>query len=115
MFKILENYKGEAPKGTRFSLFSAEPRPITLFPQQQQRQLIRTGLEASVPEGYGVLIQGVPGLYQCHGIAVTSSMLTSESFGEVKVVVHNESDEEFIIFPGDRVAEGIVIKLGGEE
>ena len=115
MFKPLENFKGTLPEGNRFDIFSAEASPISLHPifDIPTRRLVRTGLEVQLPEGMGVFIQSVPGLWHCYGVSIEPFMLTKESFGELKVVISNFSDKNFNVFPGDRIAEGIIVRLGG--
>ena len=109
--EALPHFRGEAPIGAFFSLFSAEPKPVTLFGgQPAEIKIVRTGLQAALPRGYALCVFPVPALMHQRGVSATPFTLTSESFGEIKVVLNNISDETFIVFPGDRVADAIIVR-----
>lgn len=109
--EALPHFRGEAPTGAFFSLFSAEPKPVTLFGgQPAEVKIIRTGLQAALPEGFALCVFPVPALMHQRGISATPFTLTSESYGEIKVVLNNISDETFIVFPGDRVADAVIVR-----
>ena len=109
--EALPHFRGEAPTGATFSLLSAEPKPITLFGgQPAEIKIIRTGLEAALPKGYALCVFPIPALMHQRGVSATPFTLTSESFGEIKVVINNIGDETFIVFPGDRVADAVIVR-----
>ena len=119
MLKILPHYKGKPLEGNRIQLVSSEPERVVLpallgGPTYSiYRLLIRTGLEAEIPEGRGLLIFGIPGLCHTRGITVIApQILTAESFGEIKIIVSNYGATSHSIYPGDRIAEAVTIKLG---
>lgn len=120
MLKKLPHYKGKEIMGKRFDIVSSEDNPIVIpaffasVSYSVHRQLIRTGLEIAVEADYGIMIQGVSGLCHTAGITLISPfILTSENYGELKVVLVNLGAQNYTIFPGSRVAEAIVFKLGG--
>ena len=120
MLKTLPHYRGKSLEGTRISIVSSEEKEITISSflcgatLALPRILIRTGLETDIPEGYGLMIVGIAGL--CHSRGLTSispQILTKESYGEIKIVVVNFGATPHTIYPGDRIAEAIKIRLGG--
>ena len=54
-------------------------------------------------------IQGRSGLASKNGIAVLAGVIDSEYRGEIKIVLVNTSNEEFKIYKGDKIAQGIVL------
>lgn len=113
MLKILPHFNGDLPVGNFFSLYSMEEKPITLFGGNPgERRLVCTGLSPALPDELGIAVFSVPALMHCHGISITPFVLTSKSYGEIKVVINNISDETFIVFPGDRIADAVIVSLG---
>ena len=122
MLLKLPHYKGNIPKTNSFYLHSMEERRIIIpsllggLGYSIYRQLIRTGLEAKIPEGKGLFIQGIPGACHSKGIMLPNPIiLTSKNFGEIKVILCNIGAKEFTVYPGDKIAEAIIINLGGED
>lgn len=84
--------------------------PLTL--RSLQRQLIATGLFIELPAGYEAQIRPRSGLAFKHGITVLNSpgTIDADYRGEIKVLLVNLSDQEFVIQPGERIAQMIVAK-----
>lgn len=76
------------------------------------RKLIPTGLFMSIPEGYEGQIRPRSGLALKHGITVLNSpgTIDSDFIGEICVIVINLGNEDFIIHPGDRIAQFVLNK-----
>ena len=83
---------------------------ITLKPLQ--RMLVPTGLFIELPVGYEAQIRPRSGLAFKHGITVLNSpgTIDADYRGEVKVLLVNLSDTDFIINDGERIAQMIVAK-----
>jgi len=113
MLKPLSHYRGLLPEGNNFSLFSMEEHPITL--NKGVQRIVRSGLEASLVKGYGAHVFSPPALMHMHGVSITPFVLTEESYGEVKVIMQNVGDRPFIVHPGDRIANVVIVRLGGEK
>ena len=82
--------------------------------------LIPTGLSMAFSEDYEVQIRPRSGLAAKNNISVlnTPGTIDSDYRGEIKVIIYNHGDEEFIINDGDRIAQMIltpVIKMELEE
>ena len=75
-------------------------------------QPVDTGLRIAVPNGYVGLIHPRSGL-SSRGIGVANSPGTIDSGyrGPLKVLVHNFSEEDFRIQPGDRIAQLVIVPI----
>lgn len=84
--------------------------PVVLLPLQ--RTLIPTGLFIELPEGYEAQIRPRSGLALKHGLTVlnTPGTIDADYRGEIKVLLVNISNEEFVINPGERIAQMVVAK-----
>lgn len=79
--------------------------PISLNPFE--RKLIPTGLFLEIPLGYECQIRPRSGLALNYGISVlnTPGTIDSDYRGEVGVILINLSSENYVINPGDRIAQ----------
>lgn len=84
--------------------------PIVLKPLQ--RQLIATGLFIELPNSYEAQIRPRSGLAFKNGITVLNSpgTIDADYRGEIKVLLVNLSDTEFVINNGERIAQMVVAK-----
>ena len=84
--------------------------PITLKPMQ--RTLVPTGLFMEIPEGYEGQVRPRSGLEIKHGITVlnTPGTIDADYRGEVKIILVNLSDTDFVINSGERVAQIVFAK-----
>ncbi|MBP7496579.1 MAG: dUTP diphosphatase [Bacteroidales bacterium] len=75
-----------------------------------QRAIIPTGLFIELPVGYEAQIRPRSGLAINKGITVLNSpgTIDSDYRGEIKIILINLSDQEFIINDGDRIAQMII-------
>lgn len=82
--------------------------PITLKPGE--RELIPTGLQMALPEGYEAQIRPRSGLAIRHGITMLNSpgTIDADYRGEVKVIAINHGQEDFIVSHGDRIAQMVI-------
>ena len=84
--------------------------PVTLKPLQ--RALIPTGLFIELPEGHEAQIRPRSGLAYKHGISIVNSpgTIDADYRGEIKVLLVNLSDQDFVVEDGERIAQMIVAK-----
>lgn len=75
--------------------------------------LIPTNLRVEIPVGYEIQVRPRSGLAAKNGIGVLNSpgTIDSDYRGEVKVILFNFSDEDFVIKRGDRIAQMILSKV----
>ena len=84
--------------------------PILLKPLQ--RTLVKTGLFMELPIGYEAQVRPRSGLAFKKGITVLNSpgTIDADYRGEIRVILVNLSDEEFVIEDGERVAQMVIAK-----
>jgi dUTP pyrophosphatase len=77
-----------------------------------QRALIPTGIHIELPAGYEAQVRPRSGLAARYGITVlnTPGTIDADYRGEVKVILINLSQENFVIQNNDRIAQLIVSK-----
>jgi dUTP pyrophosphatase len=79
-----------------------------------ERAAIGTGLTVAIPDGHAGFVQPRSGLAARHGITVLNSpgLVDAGYRGELKVVLLNtDRDETFIVEPGMRIAQLVVIPV----
>lgn len=83
--------------------------PVTLKPLQ--RELIPTGLYIELPRGYECQVRPRSGLALKHGLTVlnTPGTIDADYRGEIKVILVNIGNEDFVVGDGERICQ-IVIK-----
>lgn len=84
--------------------------PVLLRPLE--RALVPTGLSIALPEGYEAQVRPRSGLAAKKGITVLNSPGTVDADyrGEIRVILVNLSSEEFLIEPGERIAQMVIAR-----
>ena len=84
--------------------------PIMIHPLE--RVLIPTGLFLELPKGFEAQIRPRSGIAVNHGITVLNSpgTIDADYRGEVKVLLVNLSDTEFVINDGERIAQMVIAR-----
>ena len=77
-----------------------------------QRTLVPTGLFMEIPVGYEGQVRPRSGLAIKSGITVLNSpgTIDADYRGEVKVILINLSDVDFVVKSGDRIAQLVIAK-----
>lgn len=85
--------------------------PILL--KSLDRKLIPTGLHIALPEGYEAQVRPRSGLAFKKGITVlnTPGTIDADYRGDVGVILVNLSHEDFVVQPGERIAQMIINKF----
>lgn len=75
-----------------------------------ERKLVPTGLFIQLPDGYEAQIRPRSGLAINKGITVLNSpgTIDADYRGEIKIILINLSQEDFIVNNGDRIAQMII-------
>lgn len=99
-------YATEGASG--FDLKACIDEPIIL--KKRTWQLISSGYRVSVPYGFEIQIRPRSGLALKKGITVknTPGTVDADYRGVMGVILYNESDEDFVIQPGERIAQAVV-------
>ena len=112
----LPNYKTNGASGMDLVAFIKQ----SVIVKPKASYLIPTGLSVAFSENYEIQIRPRSGLAAKNNISVlnTPGTIDSDYRGEIKIIIYNHGDKEFIINNGDRVAQMIlspVIKMELEE
>jgi dUTP pyrophosphatase len=85
--------------------------PLILKPLE--RKLIPTGLFIELPDGYEAQIRPRSGLAIKHGISLvnTPGTIDPDYRGEIGVILINLSNSEFVLAPGERIAQMVVCQF----
>jgi dUTP pyrophosphatase len=77
------------------------------------RATVATGLAVAVPEGHAGLVLPRSGLASKHGIGVLNApgLIDSGYRGEVRVVLYNPGRETFMVEPGMRIAQLVLVAV----
>ncbi|MDA9177188.1 dUTP diphosphatase [Candidatus Pelagibacter sp.] len=112
----LPSYKTSGASG--MDLMAYIKSPITIKPKTSE--LISTGLSVAFSEEYEIQIRPRSGLAAKNNISVlnTPGTIDSDYRGELKVIIYNHSNQDFIVNNNDRIAQMIltpVIKMELQE
>ena len=82
--------------------------PFVLKPLE--RKIVPTGLFIALPDGYSADIQPRSGLAAKQGVTVANSpgLCDPDYRGEIKVILINLSNENFVVNPGERIAQLVI-------
>lgn len=96
------------PQSAGMDLRANIDKPILL--KSLDRALIPTGLHIALPEGYEAQIRPRSGLAIKHGITClnTPGTIDSDYRGDIGVELVNLSREDFVVKPGERIAQMII-------
>jgi dUTP pyrophosphatase len=99
------------PGSSGFDLRANVARTTVLPPGK--RSIIPTGLHFDIPEGYELQVRSRSGLAAREGVFVLNGIGTVDSdfADEVCVILFNLGDNPFEIKPGDRIAQGVIMKV----
>ena len=105
----LPSYKTKGASG--MDLMAFVKKPIYLKPGKSC--LVPTGLSVAFPEGYEIQIRPRSGLAAKNNISVlnTPGTIDSDYRGELKIILFNHGNENFIINNNDRVAQIVLTPI----
>lgn len=104
----LPAYETSGSAGMDLRAAVPEDEPLVLRPGA--RLLAPTGLCIAIPQGFEVQVRPRSGLAAKHGVTClnTPGTIDSDYRGEVKVILINLGEEEFVIRRGERIAQMVV-------
>ena len=105
----LPRYKTDGSSG--MDLMAFLNKPISILPQKSE--LIPTGLSIAIPNNTEVQIRPRSGLAAKNNISVLNSPGTVDSDfrGELKVILFNHGNKEFIVNNEDRIAQMVLVPI----
>ena len=91
-----------------FDLCACLQAPVTIYPGETV--MIPTGLAMEIPMGVAGLIYARSGMASKQGLAPANKVgvIDSDYRGQVMVALHNHSQEDQVVNPGERVAQLII-------
>lgn len=120
IIKIVNKSKNQLPKyetelSAGMDLRASIESDIVLKPMQ--RALIPTGLFIELEAGYEAQIRPRSGLALKYGVTVLNSpgTIDADYRGEIKVLLINLGDEDFVISSGERIAQMIIAQYNQAE
>jgi dUTP pyrophosphatase len=92
-------------------LYAAVEKEMTIAPGQ--RVLVPTGIAMALPEGYEAQIRPRSGLALKYGLTLlnTPGTIDCDYRGEIKLIVINLGDKEYILQKGERIAQMIFSRV----
>jgi dUTP pyrophosphatase len=105
----LPQYETEGSSG--MDIRAAVEKPIILQPGKGI--LVPTNISVEIPIGFEIQVRPRSGLAAKYGIGVLNSpgTIDSDYRGEIKIILFNFGEKEFIINKGDRIAQLVVAKV----
>ncbi len=73
-----------------------------------ERKLIPTGLAMAIPAGYVGLIWDKSGMATQHGLKTMAGVIDAGYRGEIKIVMHNVSDQPYTVQAGTKIAQMLI-------
>ncbi len=104
----LPTYETKSSAGMDLRAFIEEDIVLKPF----ERKLVSTGLFIELPDGFEAQIRPRSGLAIKNGITVLNSpgTIDADYRGEIKIVLINLGQEDFIIHSGDRICQMVIAK-----
>ena len=106
---ITPKYKTEGSSGVDLSAFLNEK--VVIKPNSSE--LIPTGLQVAIPEELEIQIRPRSGLAAKESMGVLNSpgTIDSDYRGELKIILFNHGDKDFVINNGDRIAQMVLVPI----
>ena len=106
---ITPKYKTDGSSGVDLSAFL--DKEVVIKPNSSE--LIPTGLQIAIPEELEIQIRPRSGLAAKESIGVLNSpgTIDSDYRGELKIILFNHGNEDFIINNGDRIAQMVLVPI----
>ena len=105
----LPKYKTDGSSG--MDLMAFIDRSISIMPQKSE--LIPTGLSVAIPDNTELQIRPRSGLAAKNNISVlnTPGTVDSDYRGELKVILYNHGNKEFLVNNEDRIAQMVLVPI----
>lgn len=103
---VIPTYGSEYAAGA--DLYACLEETVTIKPGETY--LIKTGIAMEIPEGFAGLIYARSGLATKKGLAPANKVgvVDADYRGEIMVPLHNHSQQDAVVEPGERVAQIVI-------
>ena len=105
----LPEYKTGGASGMDLRAFIKEPKII----RSKNSSIIPTGISVAISKKYEIQIRPRSGLAAKNNISVlnTPGTIDSDYRGEIKVIIYNHGQENFVVNNGDRIAQMVLVPV----
>jgi dUTP pyrophosphatase len=106
---LTENSKSPSrntPTDAGLDLYSSE----TILVRGREWKAVSAGISMSIPDGYYARIAPRSGLAYKYGIDVFAGVVDSGYRGEIKVILYNAGEKDYLVNIGDKIAQLIIEK-----
>ena len=105
----LPSYKTKGSSGMDLTAFIKDP--IKIFPNTSA--LIPTGISVAIPDNLEIQIRPRSGLAAKLNIGVlnTPGTIDSDYRGEIKIILFNHGNKEFVVKKNDRIAQMVLLPI----
>lgn len=106
---IIPTYGSKGAAGA--DIYANIESELTILPHSTIK--IPSGLSIAIPDGYAGLICARSGLATKQGLAPANKVgiIDSDYRGEIIVALHNHSDAEIYVSPGQRIAQLLIVPV----
>jgi len=94
------------PTDAGLDLYSSE----TILIKGREWKAVSAGISISIPDGYYARIAPRSGLAYKYGIDVFAGVVDSGYRGEIKVILYNAGEKDYLVSIGDKIAQLIIEK-----
>lgn len=96
-------------KAAGYDLYAAIEEPMTILPHKTA--MVDTGLQFEIPDGYFAAIFARSGIAAKEGLRPANcvGVCDSDYRGNYTVALHNDSDTDRTVTPGERIAQMVVL------
>lgn len=103
---VIPTYGSEFSAGA--DLYACLEETVTI--QAGETYLVKTGIAMEIPEGFAGLIYARSGLASKKGLAPANKVgvVDADYRGEIMVALHNHSNVEALVDPGERIAQMVI-------
>ena len=103
---VIPKYKTLGAAG--FDFYAAIDDKIEIEPDEWA--IVPFGIAMEVPLGYELRIRSRSGpVFKGH-VTAYHGLIDSDFRGELSVLLHNQGEEKYVIRPGDRCAQGVILR-----
>lgn len=91
-----------------YDICACIPEPVTVSPGETR--LIGSGIAIALDQGYAAFLYARSGLGVKHGIVPANGVgvIDSDYRGEIMIGIKNTSNSDYVIHPGDRIAQIVI-------
>ena len=102
-------YKNDGSSGVDLEAFIENP----IIVEPNSSKLIPTGISLSIPQDCEVQVRPRSGLAAESSISVlnTPGTIDSDYRGEIKIILFNHGNEQFVVKNGDRIAQMVLVPV----